>query len=94
VSNLLVIYSALAGVPMATLTDEFAGKGYGDLKKAVGEVLVEFVTPIQARVREYLDDTAELDKILRRGAERARAVASVTLARAYDRLGFVPPTAV
>ncbi|OLF05052.1 tryptophan--tRNA ligase [Actinophytocola xinjiangensis] len=91
VSNLLVIYSALADRPLAALADEFAGKGYGDLKKAVGEVLVEFVTPIQERVRGYLDDTAELDKILARGAERARAVTSVTLARTYDKLGFVAP---
>jgi len=91
VSNLLVIYSALADRPLAELADEFAGKGYGDLKKAVGEVLVEFVTPIQERVRGYLDDTAELDKILARGAERAREVTSVTLARTYDRLGFVSP---
>jgi tryptophanyl-tRNA synthetase len=90
VSNLLAIYSALAGRPIAGLADEFAGKGYGDLKKAVGEVLVEFVTPIQERVRGYLDDTAELDKILARGAERAREVTSVTLARAYDKIGFVP----
>jgi tryptophanyl-tRNA synthetase len=90
VSNLLAIYSALAGRPIAGLADEFAGKGYGDLKKAVGEVLVEFVTPIQERVRSYLDDTAELDKILARGAERAREVTSVTLARAYDKIGFVP----
>jgi tryptophanyl-tRNA synthetase len=90
VSNLLAIYSALAGRPVPELVDELTGKGYGDLKKAVGEVLVEFVTPIQLRVREFLDDTAELDKILSRGAERAREVASRTLARAYDKIGFVP----
>ena len=93
VSNLLAIYAALAGRPLAGLADEFAGKGYGDLKKAVGEVLVDFVTPIQERVRAYLDDTAELDKILARGAERAREVTSVTLARAYDKIGFVPASA-
>ncbi|MCT2586116.1 tryptophan--tRNA ligase [Actinophytocola gossypii] len=91
VSNLLAIYSALAGRPLAALEAEFDGKGYGDLKKAVAEVLVEFVTPIQERVRGYLDDPAELDKVLARGAERAREVASRTLARAYDRLGFVAP---
>ncbi len=90
VSNLLVIYSALAGRPLADIAGEFAGMGYGDLKKAVGEVLVDFVTPIQERVRHYLDDTAELDKILARGAERAREVTSTTLARAYDKIGFVP----
>jgi tryptophanyl-tRNA synthetase len=53
-------------------------------------VFTEFVTPVRARVAEYLDDTAELDKVLARGAERARSVAAKTLARAYDRIGFLP----
>ena len=52
---------------------------------------MEFVTPVQARVKSYLDDTAELDKILSRGAEQAREVASRTLARTYDKLGFLAP---
>ena len=94
VSNLLTIYSALADVPVAELETRYQGKGYGDLKKDLGEVLAGFITPIQARTQEYLDDTAELDKILSRGAERAREVASVTLARAYDRIGFVPASSV
>jgi tryptophanyl-tRNA synthetase len=93
VSNLLVILSALTGATLADLQRDYTGKGYGDLKKDVGEALVEFVTPVQQRVRAYLDDTAELDKVLRRGAERAREVASGTLARAYDRLGFLAPAA-
>lgn len=93
VSNLLVIQSALTGRPVAELQNDFQGKGYGDLKKEVGEALVEFVTPVQERVKAYLDDTTELDKILYRGAERAREVASATLARAYDKLGFLAPGA-
>jgi tryptophanyl-tRNA synthetase len=91
VSNLLVILSALSDRGVTQLQDDYATKGYGDLKKDVAEALVEFVTPVQARVRSYLDDTAELDKILSRGAEQARAVASRTLARAYDKLGFLSP---
>jgi tryptophanyl-tRNA synthetase len=89
VSNLLVIYSALTGRSVESLVADYDGKGYGDLKKDLGEVFTDFVTPVQARVAEYLDDTAELDKVLARGAERARAVASKTLARAYDRIGFL-----
>ena len=91
VSNLLVILSALSDRTVTQLGDDYASKGYGDLKKDVGEALVEFVTPVQARVKSYLDDTAELDKILSRGAEQARAVASRTLARTYDKLGFLSP---
>jgi tryptophanyl-tRNA synthetase len=92
VSNLLAIHSALTGRPVAALQDDFAGGGYGDLKKAVAEALVEFVTPVRDRVRAYLDDTAELDKILARGAERAREVTSATLATTYERLGLLAPT--
>ncbi|SHG50497.1 tryptophanyl-tRNA synthetase [Streptoalloteichus hindustanus] len=91
VSNLLVIYSALADRPVADLEREYEGRGYGDLKKDLAEVLTGFVTPVQARVREYLNDPAELDKVLARGAERAREVAARTLRAVYDRVGFLPP---
>jgi tryptophanyl-tRNA synthetase len=92
VSNLLAILSAFTGRTAKELQGDYDGKGYGDLKKDVAEALVEFVTPVQARVKSYLDDPAELDKILARGAEQARAVASRTLARAYDKLGFLAPS--
>ncbi len=89
VSNLLSIYSALTGRTIDDLQTSYEGKGYGDLKKDLGEVVVEFITPVQAAVKSYLDDPAELDKVLARGAERARAVASRTLADVYDRVGFL-----
>jgi tryptophanyl-tRNA synthetase len=91
VSNLLTIYSALSGRSIPELETAYQGKGYGDLKKDVAEVLVEFVTPFQERVKSYLDDIAELDKVLARGAERARTVAAETLSVVYDRVGFLPP---
>lgn len=91
VSNLLVIYSGMTGRSIADLEAAYEGHGYGDLKKDLGQVLEDFVTPFQARVREFLDDPAELDKVLRRGAERARAVATENLRVAYDRVGFLPP---
>jgi tryptophanyl-tRNA synthetase len=91
VSNLLTIYSALTGRTVPDLVADYDGKGYGDLKKDLGEVFTDFVTPFQEQVRAYLADPAELDKVLARGAERAREVASVTLRRAYDKLGFLPP---
>ncbi|QFU93816.1 Tryptophan--tRNA ligase [Amycolatopsis sp. YIM 10] len=89
VANLLSIYSALSGRAISELETAYEGKGYGDLKKDLAEVLVEFVTPVQERVKSYLDDQAELDKVLAKGAERAREVASVTLAKVYDRIGFL-----
>ncbi|GAB3969138.1 tryptophan--tRNA ligase [Plantactinospora veratri] len=92
VSNLLVVYSALTDRSVDELVEAYAGKGYGDLKKDLAEVVTEFVRPIQQRTQGYLDDPAQLDKLLAIGAEKARAVASVTLREAYDRVGFVPGT--
>ncbi|MCX2731527.1 tryptophan--tRNA ligase [Saccharopolyspora sp. NFXS83] len=91
VSNLLAIQSSLTGSSIAELEAEFEGKGYGDLKKAVGETFVEFATPFQEKVNGYLADPAELDKVLRRGAEHAREVAAETLRTTYERVGFLPP---
>ncbi|HET8660920.1 MAG TPA: tryptophan--tRNA ligase, partial [Micromonosporaceae bacterium] len=90
IANLLTIYSALAGRPMPDLEQAYEGKGYGDLKKDLAEVVVEAVRPIRERTRAYLDDPAQLDKLLAVGAEKARAVAGPTLSAAYDRLGFLP----
>ncbi|RMI31766.1 tryptophan--tRNA ligase [Nocardia stercoris] len=89
VSNLLVILSSLTGTPIVTLEQDYAGKGYGDLKSGVADALVEFVTPVQAKVAEYLSDEGELDRIIAAGAERAREIAGKTLAQVYDRVGFL-----
>ncbi|HEY0640426.1 MAG TPA: tryptophan--tRNA ligase [Pseudonocardiaceae bacterium] len=91
VSNLLVIHSALSGTELRALEAAYEGKGYGDLKKDVAALVADLVTPLRSAVRTYLDDPAELDKILARGAERAREVAADTLRTAYDRVGFLPP---
>jgi tryptophanyl-tRNA synthetase len=91
VSNLLTIYSALTGRTVDELVAAYAGKGYGDLKKDLAEVVAQFVTPIRERSRGYLDDPAQLDKLLGVGAEKARAIASVTLRSVYDRIGLLPP---
>ena len=90
VSNLLGILSAFGGEPVGDLEARFAGAGYGDLKKAVVEAVLDAVIPFQDKVRGYLDDPAELDRVLARGAERARGVAASTLADVYDRVGFLP----
>jgi tryptophanyl-tRNA synthetase len=90
VSNLLTIYSALTGRGIDDLEKAYAGKGYGDFKGDLADVVVEFVTPFRNRTRELLDDRAELDAVLTRGAARAREVASRTLADVYDRVGFLP----
>lgn len=91
VSNLLTIYSVLSGKTIAELEAEFAGHGYGDLKKGLAEVVDATFTPIRERTNELLDDPAELDRILDRGAERAGEIAEATLATVYERIGFPRP---
>lgn len=90
IANLLTIYSALTGRSIDDLVAAYAGKGYGDLKKDLAEVVTEFVRPVQERTRGYLDDPAQLDKLLAAGAEKARAVAARTLTTTYERVGFFP----
>ncbi|MFH8368513.1 tryptophan--tRNA ligase [Streptomyces sp. NPDC018031] len=90
VSNLLTIYATLTGTSIADLEAKYQGKGYGALKTDLAEVMVEWVTPFRSRTQEYLDDPETLDKILAKGAEKARAVAAETLAVAYDKIGFLP----
>ncbi len=91
VSNLLTIQSALTGTSIADLERAYVGSGYGDLKQQVADAVTAFATPFRDRTLELLDDRAELDKVLTRGAERARAVAATTLSEVYDRVGFVRP---
>ncbi|OZD35647.1 tryptophan--tRNA ligase [Rhodococcus sp. 05-2254-5] len=93
VSNLLVIQSALSGKSIDDLVAGYAGKGYGELKSDTADVLTEFVVPLRERMDGFMSDVAELDRLLAAGADRAREVASKTLAQVYDRVGFLPPGA-
>jgi tryptophanyl-tRNA synthetase len=91
VSNLLTIYSALSGRTIGDIENEFVGRGYGDFKKALGEVVADFVTPFRARTLELLDDQAYLESVLRQGEQKASEIANATLRDVYDRVGFVAP---
>jgi tryptophanyl-tRNA synthetase len=91
IANLLTIYSALTGRTIDDLVAAYDGKGYGDLKKDLAVVVTDFIAPIQQRTAAYLDDPAQLDKLLGIGAEKARAVSEVTLRTVYDRVGFLAP---
>lgn len=90
ISNLLTIFSTLSGRAIADLENDFVGKGYGDFKGAVAEVVVDYLRPVRERTQELLADPTHLTKILESGAEKARAVAHKTLSDVYDRVGFIP----
>ena len=88
VSNLLDILSACTGEQPEALAERYTQ--YGPLKGDTGDAVVALLEPIQRRHRELLDDRAELARLLHVGAERAGAVASATLQRAYDAIGLLP----
>jgi tryptophanyl-tRNA synthetase len=89
ISNLLTIHSALSGKSINELENEFAGKGYGDFKSEVAEVVVEYLRPIRATALELLDDEKHLLDILHQGSQKARAVAQETIESTYKNLGVV-----
>ncbi|NOJ60863.1 tryptophan--tRNA ligase [Arthrobacter sp. 260] len=91
VSNLLSIYSMLTGKTIDEVVAEFEGRMYGHLKTELADIVVAHLDPIRLRTTELLDDPAELDSLLARGAEKARSIASATLADVYAKLGFLPP---
>jgi tryptophanyl-tRNA synthetase len=87
VSNLLEILAAATG----TSAEDLAGKytQYGPLKADAGEAVVELLRPVQERYRQLIADPGELAALLHKGAQKAGAVASATLTRAYDAVGFL-----
>jgi tryptophanyl-tRNA synthetase len=89
VSNLLAIYAALTEREVEDVASEYDGKGYGDLKKGLAEVVIGEFEPVRARALELLDDPAELDRMLAANADKASEIAEATLSRAYDRVGFL-----
>ncbi|MBA2617516.1 MAG: tryptophan--tRNA ligase, partial [Rubrobacter sp.] len=88
ITNLLNIYAGLTGLSVPEIEERYRGKGYGDLKKDLGEVVVETLAPIRERALELLDDPKELDDLLESGAEKARKVAHSTLRDAWVRMGL------
>jgi tryptophanyl-tRNA synthetase len=85
----LTIHSAFSGKSISDLENEFAGKGYGDFKVAVAEVVIAALDPIRKRTEELMNDKGELLKILKDGADKANAVANKTLAETYSALGLI-----
>lgn len=89
VSNLLGILSAISGKSMPELEADYHGRMYGHLKGDVADAVVSLIEPVQARFKELRSDRAQLDAIMRDGADKARARAEATLKKVYEVLGFV-----
>ncbi len=89
INNLMEIYSAITNKNYAEIEAEFAGRGYGDFKTAVGEAVAEELRPIQERLAVLMADKAQLTQLMKDGAEKAQYVAAKTLAKAQKKMGYV-----
>ncbi|HLL99186.1 MAG TPA: tryptophan--tRNA ligase, partial [Rubrobacteraceae bacterium] len=88
ITNLLDVYSGMSGRPVAEIEAEYEGRGYGNLKKDLAEVVVEGLAPVRDRAHELLDHPAELDDLLETGARRANDTARPVLESAWAKLGL------
>ncbi len=91
VNNLMAIYSAFTGKDMDAIAAEFAGKGYGDFKLAVGETVADALAPAREKYEALMKDKAYLESVMKDGAERAAYRARKTLSKVYRKVGFVQP---
>ena len=88
-TNRISIYAAAAGTTPEAVEDAFAGKGYGEFKKAVADAVVALLSPIRERYEELVSQKDHLDAVLKAGAETAQRTANRTLAKVYRKVGFV-----
>ena len=91
ITNLLEILSVATGDPIPELEARYDGSGYGTFKEDVGEAVVQLLVPIQKRYQELRADEAQLQALLARGAEKARAESAPMLEEMFERMGFVRP---
>ena len=89
VSNLMSIYSCFTGKEFDEIEREFAGKGYGDFKLAVGEVTADALANVQQRFKDLMNDKAALEAQMKKGAEEASYYARRTLSKIQKKLGFI-----
>ena len=89
ISNLLTIFSALTGRSIEDVVADYVGKGYGDLKGDLAEIVVEYLTPLRESAMDWIESEERLDATLADGAERASIIAQATLERVYDHVGLL-----
>jgi len=88
ISNLIEIMTVATGETIAEIEKRYEGAGYGQFKGDVADAVVALLEPIQARYSELREDTAKLERMLARGAAKAREAAAPTLEKMYDRMGL------
>lgn len=89
VSNLINIYGAVTDKSVSDVEKEFEGARYGDFKMAVGQAVIDALTPIREKYEQLMNDKAYLNSVLKSGREKASEIASATLSDVYEKVGFV-----
>ena len=89
ISNLMTIYKIASGKDYDEITKDFAGRGYGDFKTAVGEAVADMLAPVRDNFARLMQDKAYLESVMKKGAEEARAAAARTLRKVQKKIGFV-----
>ena len=89
INNLMTIYAAVTGKTMEAIEQEFAGKGYGDFKTAVGEAVIAELEPVQQRFNQFMQDKSYLQACWTKGADLAQRVSQRTLDKAMKKIGFL-----
>ena len=89
--NLVNIYSAITKMSPEEIEREFAGKGYGDFKVAVGEACADMLSPVQAEYQRLMNEKTYLEEIARKGAQTASCIARKTISKVYRKVGFYQP---
>ena len=89
INNLMTIFSAVTGDSFEKITNDFAGKGYGDFKLAVGEAVAEHLKPVRENFARLSADKEYLKACYAKGAEQALRISQKTLSKAYRKVGFV-----
>ncbi len=90
IANLMIIYSCLADLSMASIQRRYEGKGYNIFKDDLAEIIIDFLNPLQKRYRSILTDRAELTAMLKKGAKEAHRRSQIMVNKVYDALGLMP----
>ena len=91
INNLMTIYSVVTGSSFEDIEKEFAGKGYGDFKLAVGEAVADHLEPVRTKFTQLMDDKAYLKQCYTEGAEKAQMISRRVISKVYHKVGFVDP---
>ncbi|MCA9427216.1 MAG: tryptophan--tRNA ligase, partial [Candidatus Omnitrophica bacterium] len=90
-ANLIRIYNGITGEPIEEIVSKYEGKGYAEFKTDLGEVVVDFLRPIQEKYKAIREDKKVLEGIIQKGAEEAIKRSRRTVSKVYKKVGFVPP---